>query len=405
MTRYRVPSAEEILGWIRQETPLLRVQTRTDAFPGGLSMAMMPALVSWKRSRIGHGPEDFFLVHNVNVGSNPVSGTNDLATVRIPCRSVASVEFVMVLSRVLGVDTPGGHGMIRFLFEENARPMVFAHNGEPLTNSPELADLICSWEAWRPPAAAFDGQKGLDPDTYALTMRCAHGPERFLADGLQQRPWLCYPMKLPAVPYAGDEILHMCLLLGDSLARHTFARILEDTTPGPDRPDDYPTPRHRASDPKSELNRMARADRTAILRRFQEDRAPEDPVAEVLGGDIGYHLLLRSCITMSLTAIDMGLERAYRAAGQNRKKRVQITPGPLPQWISELPKADMAGMFQRLPNALSWVAEHHKVIPAAAYQILRDAGLLHRKHGRTVYRYYDLRRRTPYGRVSENLIL
>jgi hypothetical protein len=58
-----------------------------------------------------------------------------------------------------------------------------------------------------------------------------------------------------------------------------------------------------------------------------------------------------------------------------------------------------------LPLALSWVAEHHKVIPAAAYQILRDAGLLHRKHGRTVYRYYDLRRSTPYGKLSENLIM
>jgi hypothetical protein len=150
---------------------------------------------------------------------------------------------------------------------------------------------------------------------------------------------------------------------------------------------------------------MGRTKRKAILQRFQEDRPPEDPVADVLGGDYGYHLLLRSCITMSLTAIDMGLERAYRAAGQSRKKRVEVTPGPLPDWIGELPQADMAGMFQRLPLALSWVAEHHKVIPAAAYQILRDAGLLHRKHGRTVYRYYDLRRSTPYGKLSENLIM
>jgi hypothetical protein len=404
MIGYRVPSAEDILGWIQQETPLLRVQTRVDALPGGLSMAMMPALVSWSRSRLDHGPDDFFLVHNVNVGGNPVAGTTDLATVRIPRRSVASVEFVMVLARVLGVDTPGGHGMIRFRFEENARPLVYAHDGEPLTNLPEIADLVCSWEAWRPPAAAFDGQKGLDPKAYALTMRCAHGPERFLSDGLQRRPWVCYPMKLPSVPYAGDEILHICLLLGDTLARHTFARILGGSEQGSMHPADYPAPLDR-EDPTGGPAGLGHAARTAILQRFQEDRPPEDPVAEALGGNIGYHLLLRSCITMSLTAIDMGLERAFRAAGRARPKRLEVTPGPLPEWIGQLPHADMAGIFQQLPRALSWVAEHHTVIPAAAYQILRDAGLLHRRHGRTVFQYYDLRRRTPYGKLSENLIV
>lgn len=404
MPAYRVPSAEDILDWIRQETPLLRIQTRTDALPNsGLSMAMMPALVSWSRSRIGRGSDDYYLVHNVNVGGNPVAGTTDLATVRVPCRGVSSIEFVMAVSRVLGVDTPGGHGMIRFLFHENARPVVFARNGEPLTNQPEISDLICSWEAWRPPAVAFDGQKGLDPETYALTMRCLHGPERFMNDGLQNRPWLCYPMKLPAIPFATDEILHTCLLLGDSVARHTFARILRDPKEGKsvERPADYPV----GLEPSS----SEQADWSSVLHRFQaeqppEGRPPEEEMAHAFGGDIGYHLLLRSCITMGLSAIDMGLDRAFRAAAQTNPWRLQVAPGPLPEWIDQLPHADMARIFHHLPQAFSWVAKHHRVIPTAAYQILRDAGLLHRKKGRTVYQYYDLHRRTPYGKLSENLI-
>ncbi|MEZ4652330.1 MAG: hypothetical protein R3E12_01645 [Candidatus Eisenbacteria bacterium] len=371
-----MPTAEDILAWIHQETPLLRAHNRLDALPGGLSLAMMPALVSWRRSRPDAETDPHYLVHNVNVGGNPVAGTTDLATVRIPRDGIASIEFVMALSRVLGVDTPGGHGMIRFVFRPDRRPLVFAHDGKPLTNRPELEDLVFSWEAWRPPMAAFDGQKGLDPAAYALTMRCAHGPDRFLSDGLQHRPWLCYPLALP-VSRAAPEILHFCLVLGDALARHTFTRILEDAAP---------------------------ADGSTRVA-LETDRGPEDPTSELLGNEIGYHLLLRSCITMSLTSIDMGVERACRSEGVTRPQRLEVTPGPLPDWIGELPHADPAGIFQRLPQALSWVAEHHRVIPAAAYQILRDAGLLHRKRGRTVYRYYDLRRRTPYGKLSENLIL
>jgi hypothetical protein len=294
--------------------------------------------------------------------------------------------------------------MIRFLFDDATRPIVYAHDGEPLTNRPELGDLVFSWEAWRPPMAAFDGRKGLDPHTYGLTMRCSHGPERFLSDGLQNRPWLCYPMKLTEVPNAGDQILHTCLLLGDTLARHTFARILENPGSSDVLPSDYPTPRKDVRDSNSPSH-LAPADRKFILERFEANRSPEDPVAELLGGDVGYHLLLRSCITLSLTAIDMGLERAFRAARQTRTQRLEVAPGPLPDWIDQLPHADMAGIFQRLPRALSWVAEHHRVIPAAAYQILRDANLLHRKRGRTVFHYYDMRRRTPYGKLSDNLIV
>ena len=395
MASYRVPSAEDILSWIQQETPLLRAQVRHDALPGGLSLAMMPALVSWSRSRPGHQPDDFFLVHNVNVGGNPIAGTVDLATVRIPSRGVTGIEFVMVIERVLGVDTPGGHGMIRFLFEGDARPVVLANDGQPLTNLPEMMDLVCSWEAWRPPSRQFDGQKGLDPNTYALTMRCIHGPDRFLSDGLQRRPWVCYPMKLPAVEFVGDHILQTCLLLGDALARRTFASILAPragraggASVGPEEPPtDY-----------------GARERRAILRRLRDEQAPEDPIPSRLEGKISYHLLLRSCITMGLTAIDMGLDRAYREAGELRGKRLEVTPGPLPDWIDRLPHAGMTGIFELLPHALAWVAEHHRVIPAAAYKILRDARLLHRRHGRTVFHYYDLRRRTPYGKLRSNLI-
>lgn len=399
-----MPSAEDILGWIQQDTPLLRARTSLDALPGGLALAMMPALVSWNRSSIGHGPDDAFLVHNVNVGIQPVAGTVDLATVRVPCRSVAAVEFVMVLTRVLGVDTPGGHGMIRFLFEEKTRPTVYARNGEPLTNLPQLTDLICSWEAWRPPASHFDGQKGLDPKTYALTMRAIHGPDRYLNDGLLGRPWLCYPMKLPPVPHAGDEILHTCLLLGDTLARHTFARLLEDRSAKRTAPSDYGgTPRSKSGAGSVE-EVLDPAARRTLRQRFEENRPPDDPVAEIFDGDFSYHLLLRSCITMSLTAIDMGLDRAYRAASRPREHRLEVTPGPLPGWIDQLPHAGMPTIFELLPHALRWVADHHKVIPAAAYQILRDAGLLHRRRGRTVFHYYDMRRRSPYGRIRDQLI-
>ncbi len=120
-------AASEILEWSRTDTPMVRVQTATDAIPGGLAMAMVPLIVNWSTSSLGFGPDDFYLVHNVNVASNPIEGTTMLATVKVPAGCVESVEFVMVKSKVAKVETDAGHALLRFIFRDDKRPVILSH--------------------------------------------------------------------------------------------------------------------------------------------------------------------------------------------------------------------------------------------------------------------------------------
>lgn len=163
MEERREVTAAEVLDWRRAASPLIRVRIARDAVPGGLSLAMAPMFVKWQYSSAGFGPDDYYIIQNVNVANNPVGGIGLLATLKVFTDSVESTQFVVVTSKVKKQETPFGHAMLRFIFREDRRPVILDREGCPLANDSMVEDLIVSWEAWRPPEASFDPLSGLDP--------------------------------------------------------------------------------------------------------------------------------------------------------------------------------------------------------------------------------------------------
>jgi hypothetical protein len=386
-----VVTAAEILKWQHAYSPVLRVKTDQDALPNGLSVAMAPLLVGWLSSSAGFGAEDYYLVRNVNVLNNPVEGTTLLGTVKVWAESVESVEFVMVISKVAGRKTPGGHGMLRFIFREDRRPIVLGGDGQPFTNNSFLDDIVLSWEAWRPPIASFDPVAGLDPSTYALTPRCFAGSVRCLADSVLDRPWYCYPLNLPEVENARNELLYVSLVLADAVARQTALSILDEhIEKGRHMPEGYP---------EAELEEWE-----ALAEESRNAEVPEDPIEDILNGKIRYQLLERSCITMALQSVDWANQRIHERAGLGEPRRIRISPRTMPAFLSALAAGNRSVALLGIPAALHWLMSNHTVIPSHAPSLLDEVGLLQRENGQIGKRRYDNRRETPYGNISEHLI-
>ena len=390
-SKRRVVTAADILKWQRAYSPVLRVRTEQDAIPNGLSAAMAPLFVNWLASSADFGSEHYYLVRNVNILNNPVEGITLLGTVKVWAESVESVEFVMVISKVAGRETPGGHAMLRFNFREDRRPIVLGADGQPFTNDSVLADIVLSWEAWRPPLASFDPVAGLDPSTYALTPRCLSGPVRCLADAVLDRPWHCYPLKLPDVENAENELLYVSLALADAVARQTALSIVhEHVEAGRKLPEDYPA---------AELK-----DWETLAEESRKAEIPENPIDSILSGKIRYQLLERSCITMALQSVDWANQRICERVGLGEPRRIRISPKTMPAFLSALAVGNRTMALLRMPAALQWLMSNHTVIPSHAPNLLDEAGLLRRENGQISKRHYDNRRQTPYGSISEHLI-
>jgi hypothetical protein len=391
MTKHREITAAEMLDWRRSRSPLVRVRIARDAVPGGLSLAMAPVLVKWQSLSPSFGRDDHYILHNVNFANNPVGGTAVLASVKVFADSVESAELVTVISKVGHRETPVGHAMLRFIFRDDRRPIVLDPAGGPLANDASLEDLVLSWEAWRPPEASFDPLKGLDPTTYALTPRCLLGSVRCLTDSLLDRPWHCYPLKLPDVDHAYDELMYASFALADAVARQTAAHLIERRIER-DRnlPEDYP--------------HAAPGEWDVLASDFQSADIPENPIRDVLDGKIGYHLLQRCCITMALASVDWANHRIHRRAGLPEPERIRIAPRTMPAFLSGLLSGERTPLLLRVPAALHWIVHNHTVIAAKTYEVLDEVGLLQREGG-SVTRYdFDNRRRTPYGEIGDHLI-
>ncbi len=383
----------ELLDLLTEPYPLLRLKSGSDQLPSGLAAAMVPAIVDWQRSEMGGQDDDHFLVRNVNIGGNPVEGRQVLATVRVPRRGVMSAEWVLVHLRLLRKEGPAGHGQLRLKFAPENRPVVLNREGGPMWPDPHLDDLVFSFEAWRPPGSSFQPLAGLDPHTYALTLRCYGGAQRFLEDGVGNHGWVSYPLDFGNRTGALDELLYTALVTGDSLARHTISHLLNEPNVHLNlQQADYPG---------------ANKDQIEKLRRLlEQDQIPGNPIAEITGGDISYHLLQRSCITMGLNVIDNCLHRVHHQHPEyGQYNSLSVAPSRIPSWVSELAHADRRGTLMRLPGAVHWLAVNQTVLPDKSYQILEKADLLQRKpDGQLVRHSYTLGGETPYGRLSENLM-
>ena len=380
-----------MLDWSREASPLIRVRIARDAVPGGLSLAMAPMFVKWKYSSPGFGPDDYYIVQNVNVANNPVGGIVLLATLKVFTDSVEATEFVVVTSKVKSRETPFGHAMLRFIFREDRRPVILDREGRPLANDSTVEDLIVSWEAWRPPEASFDPLSGLDPKTYALTPRCMLGPVRCLSDAILDRPWHCYPIKLPEVPHAHNELLYSTFALADAVARQTAAHMIDRRI---EREKNFPEDYGAAEESEWE----------ALVGHYQAAKIPEHPIRDVLEGKIRYHVLERSCITVPLSSVDWANHRIHRRAGLPEPPRVKIAPESMPSFLSDLVSGDRTPLLLRVPAALHWMISNPAVIAGKAPDALNEAGLLERKLGRAKKTSYDNTRKTPYGSIDEHII-
>jgi hypothetical protein len=383
-----------LLDWAAEDTPTYRVRTATDALPGGYSATMTPALVNWRMSnhREHQDDDEYYIVRNVNLNGNPIEGVTNLCSIRVPACGAQAAEFVTVPLGAGGIQI-GGHGMVRVMFREGAQPQVLTRAGEPVPGESILQDLVFSWEAWRPPGEQFTMKKGLDPNTFGLTLRCYTGAQRFLEDALQKRDWTCYPLTLPAGQRGLNELLYVALVMGDSMARHTIARLLENARPAKagETPVDYPD---------------AGADEVRILQQaLVENRAPEDPITEVMGGKISYQLLERSCVTMALEVVAVTAHRLTARLPAKQQIRVQVTPENIPSWMDDLADTGMAGIFVRMPHVVWWLMHNANVLPTRAHRILNDAGLLERDGKKAVKHHYKLFEQTPYGRLDHNLLV
>jgi len=384
---------KELLDLFAEPYPLLRLRSGTDHLPNGLAAAMAPAIVDWRRSPLDGGDDDYFLVRNVNVGGNPVEGRSVLATVKVPRAGVVAAEWVLVLLRVLGKDVSAGHGQLRLQFSGEKRPVVLNREGGPMWPDPHLDDLVFSFEAWRPPGTPFQPLAGLDPATYALSMRCYAGTQRFLEDGVCNRSWVTYPLDFGERPDVGDELLYAALVTGDSLARHTINHLLDNPDVNLDLEQaDYP-----------QVGPQRIEELQSLLDR---DQVPDDPIAELTGGEISYHLLQRSCITMGLNVIDTCLHRVHhRHPELGPHRSLAVAPKHIPGWVSELAHADRRSTLLRLPGAMHWLAVNQNVLPDKSHRILEKAGLLRQgPDGQVLHHHYTLGEQTPYGRISETLM-
>ena len=384
-------TAADVLEWRQFDTPIIRARAGVDMLPGGLSLAMMPMFVKWDSSSAGFGPDDFYIIQNVNIANNPISGSTLLAGMKVWADSVESVEFVIVISKVAHMKTSAGHGMLRFIFRDDKRPQILTRDGKSMDMESAVTDLIISWEAWRPPTASFDALAGLDPETYALTPRCFSGPVRCLTDAVLDRPWTCYPLNLPDVDNAKNELLYVSLALADAVGRQTVTNILDQRIEkGRNMPEDY---EDQDFDYWETLN-----------AEYKKAEIPENPIQDILDGKIKYHLLERSCITMALTSIDWANHRIHERAGLGEPKPVRVAPEVMPPFISKLATGKRVAVLLRIPAALHWVMTNQTVMPANAPELLREAGLLQTENGRIKKTEYDNRRHSPYGEIADHLI-
>jgi hypothetical protein len=389
----RVLTVDELMAWAANSPNAVRLHNGRDALPGGLSAAMVPVLVGWGASQISTD-DGYYVLLTLNAGGNPVAGTTVLCSAKIPAQSVESVDFVIVPLDRLGKRALIAHAMLRFVFKKGHEIELLTGAGVGSGGDPRIPDLILSWEAWRPPGVPYDALKGLDPRAFDLTLRAYAGAQRFLEDALHQREWYTYTLQLPGGRKALNELLRVGLILGDSVARRSLDRLLQQAEA-----------RWRREVPPTGADRAEQDSQWTKLREvLNSAQVPAEPLPGDAG--IGYQTLQRSCITMALHMIDVTVER-LRAAGDTdaaKRKRLQLGPMEMADWMEEFAHADPLGIFLRAPFALWWLVRHQEVLPRNAVKQLEDAGLLRRHGDEIVVNHYNLGGKTPYGEVYDYLI-
>lgn len=384
---------KELLNWVRMDTPMETTYSPVDRLPNGLASGMISVLVDWEASQPDDPENGFYIVHNVNVAGSAPIGQMIHATVKIPTRSIIKVEYMIVKHELTGPKKDRGHGQLRFVFDVDHRPEILGDEARKLFRDPFLDDLVMSWEAWRPPMNKWTFETGLDPENYTLTARMSAGHLRFTNDSLNKKIWHCYPLALPDVEDAADTLLQVVLLMGDSLTRRVIGEMIDlDELEAGELPDGI----HWTAEDVAEA-------RKALDWKEIPD---EEAKARFNDADISYQLFERSCITMSMTEVDLAMERIHANHNLGPRKRVNICPDSFPQFFDCVIKGDRRGMIAGIPEGLAWYWKNKTIVPGKSHQLLEEAGLLLQdKKGQTISYVYDIDRVMPYGQLGHNLMM
>ena len=393
MPEHRTLDVHDVVVYAEGHASTYRVRTARDVLPGGLSAAMAPVMIDWKKSDIRPGGS--LVLGNISHGGNPLAGVTVLRTARVYPERLATVQFVTV---PLGGPKDVVHGQLRFVFEDGGIELLGRDTsavGEPDV----ITDLVFSWEAWRPPGVGYDVMTGMDAAAYELSLRCFSGPQRFLEDMLVPRPWTAYDLQLPGGREGLAELLRVTVIMGDGVARQVIGRMLGQAEE---------TWRAAVPDPTTEDLTVAEAwlRLQAEMEAEGAAAAPGDSRLALTGVQTSYQTLLRSCATMALYNIDVAVARLLEEGQPAGSMRPVRTPELMadPVWMTELADAGWGKLLVNAPRALGFLRKNMWVVPGKIPGQLDEAGLLVHENGKRKEQHYSLDTITPWGHRHQLLI-
>ncbi len=378
---------QQLLHWVDDRAGIMRLATDRDALPGGYMAAMAPALVSWPAIEITPDGANVVL-RNVNYGGNPFERITVLQSLRLSIQAVEAAELILVPPRQLRGRGPIYHVQVRYIFEQGAEPVLLSLADAQTGTNPHVPDLVLSWEAWRPPGTRLGLRTALGIEECGLSLRAYAGAQRYLEDTVRGGRWQAYRLRLPGGRRGLQELLAVSLTLGDGLARHTLAELLD----------------------AGEADWLAHAPRTVgepaaerwqqLKARLRRETDIEDRLAEVPEGAKTYHALLRSCVTLTRYLILLAARRAveHDDSGDRDSESFPEVEFADPQpWMTDIAGGDLLSIFVCAPTAARFLLGHPESRPGSLPDALDAAGLLERRDGKRVEVVYGRRHVRPYG--------
>ncbi len=386
MADYKTLEVEQLLRWAQDASSIIRLRTNRDILPGGYMASSAPAMVAWEECQL-QGDDGYIVLRNVNYGGNPLEHTSMLQSARVPLDGIEAVEFLLVPLDPSGTTQ---HANIRFIFNKQRRPQLLGLAGCGAGDMASFDDLVLSWEAWRPPQLKFELKEALKEPVYGLTQRAFAGSQVYLEDMMRGREWYAWRMRLPGDKAGMRELFKVALALGDSMARDTIRRLLQQ--------DEQTWLSHAPAggieseqDAEAWQQILSRLD-TAVPASVASHSLPEQ--------EQSYQPIVRSCCTMARYAILLAvwrlMEQGYRD-GVNLDKLPKAELGQVEGWMPLVASADLGRVFKTAPTALRFLARNPQVIPGKIPQQLDDAGLVVHKNGKPWKIHYGLKAIHPYG--------
>ncbi len=399
MDRLRILKPAQLLAWAEDLKCVIRLRERRDALPNQYGAAFLPMVVDWRRSHVD-GDTPNVILRNINYGGNVLERTNQFHSVRVPLDGLDFAEFTLVPLIRGRTNTNVQHGHLRFVFREDARPVLLSMEDSQTGSDPCLDDLVFSWEPWHAIGVKFDFIKALD-DRFGLTMRGYAGAQRYLEDALAGLPWMSYRLRMPAGVDGLKELFKICVAIGDGAARHSIARILDE------HGEAWLQEMSQADEtkPDDEVIAEVRQHWEELRARIDVSQSPGIDVRNLLEDHQSYNTLVRSCASLARYTVLLTAHRLVEQGlgdGLSSEKLPPAVLGEPEPWMQGAAQADLLGILARAPSALRFLLAHPTTRPKLIPKELDEAGLIERRNGKPWLVRYDKNHTRPYGATGAN---